>query len=224
MEDKFEEIVATLSDKAALKQHIHRSTVRVFQMLKTIAADMEQKLSERVAGIGHSVQTEFTEEGEFEFQLKLGEDVLMFSMLPNILTLGEGHVLSKSAYIQEDPHRGFFGMITIYNFMADSVRYNRLNDAGYLLARMMVNGEDHYYIEGIRQLYFMHPDIGANVVNEANLRELVQSAILLAVEEDLQAPTFQDIQVVPLSLKLQDQMAGTEKVGFQMKMESKKPS
>jgi len=217
MEDKFEEIVANLTEKAGLKQHIYRSTMAVFQMLKAIAADMASRLSERFAGIDKSVEVAYAEVGEFEFQLKFGGDVLMFSMQTNVLTFGEEHILSKNAYVQEDPNRGFYGTITVYNFMADSVKYNRLNDAGYLLARMMVNGEGHYYIEGIRQLFFMHPDIAVNIISEELLREFIQSSVLLAVEQDLYAPPFQDIQVIPLALKLQDQMAGAEKVGFQMK-------
>ena len=63
----------------------------------------------------------------------------------------------------------------------------------------------------------MHPDIALNVISEELLREFIQSSVLLAVEQDLYAPPFQDIQVIPLALKIQDQMAGAEKVGFQMK-------
>lgn len=217
METQFEEIITALTEKAVLKQSIFRSTFAVFQMTKAIAADVAKRLAERFAAIDKTVVIEFAEEGQFEFQLKFGGDVLMFSMQTDVQTFGEEHILIKSAYVQENPQRGFYGTMTVYNFMADSVKYNRLNDAGYLLARMMVNFEGHYYIEGMRQMNFLHPDIAENVMSEAVLREFIQSAILLAVEQDLYAPAYQDVQVIPLALKLQDQMAGAEKVGFQMK-------
>jgi hypothetical protein len=217
MEDQFENIINALKDKAVLKQHIFRSTLGVFQAVKAMAQDITGRLSARFAEIDPNVVIDYVDESEFEFLIKFSGDVLIFSMQTNVQTFGEEHILRKSPYIQEDYHRGYYGTITVYNFMADSLKYNRLNDAGYLLGRMMINFEGHYYIEGMRQLNFLHPDVATNVIDEAFLRSFIDSAILTAVEQDLYAPNFQDVQLIPLGLKLQDQMAGAAKVGFQMK-------
>jgi hypothetical protein len=217
METQFEEIVAALKDKAVLKQHIFRSTIAVFQMLRAMTDEIGKRLATKFAEIDKTVVIECTDESEFEFQIKFGGDVLMFSMQTNVQTFGPEHILTKSPYILEDIHRGYYGTLTVYNFMADSVKYNRLNDAGYLLARMMVNCDGHFYIEGLRQMNFLYPNIAENVINEAVLRSFIESSILTAIDQDLYAPAFQDVMIIPLALKLQDQMAGAAKVGFQVK-------
>jgi hypothetical protein len=217
MEDQLPNIVNLLQEKAVLKQHIFRATQAVFQHLKALAEAMAKALSEHFSTVDKSVVIAYQEVSEFEFRLKFSGDLLMFEMQSNVQAFGEEHLISKSPYVKEDAHRGYFGSIVVYNFMADSVKYNRLNDAGYLLTRMLLNYEGHYYIEGIRQLNFLHPDIAANIVNDEILREFIQSAMLLAIETDLIAPPFQEIQIVALGQKLQDQMAGASKVGFQLK-------
>ena len=49
-------------------------------------------------------------------------------------------------------------MINIYNFLADSFKYNRLNDVGYLVGRVFLNKDLHYFVEGKRQLGFLYND------------------------------------------------------------------
>ncbi len=221
MEDQLSNIIGLLQEKAVLKQHIFRATHVVFQRLKTLAGAMATVLGEHFATVDKSVVIEYDEVNEFEFRLKFSGDLLMFEMQTNVQTFTEEHLIAKSPYVQEDTRRGYFGSIVVYNFMADSVKYNRLSDAGYLLARLLLNAEGHFYIEGIRQLNFMHPDIAANLVNDEILRNFVQSTMLLAIDTDLIAPAFQEIQIVALGEKLQDQMAGASKVGFQLKAEPK---
>jgi hypothetical protein len=223
MEDQFENIVATLRDKAILKQHIYRNTLEVFQRMKAIGRDLTRRLSERFVDVDKEVVIDFVDDSEFEFTLKFSGDVLIFTMQTNVQTFGEEHILRKSPYILKDDHRGYYGAITVYNFMADSLKYNRLNDPGYLLARMVVNFENHFYIEGVRQMSFLHPDIAENIIDEPTLQSFIEGAILMAVEQDLYAPAFHDVQFIPLGLKLQDQMAGAAKVGFQMRGQGRGP-
>lgn len=218
MEDQFENIVQALQEKAVVKQHIYRINKEVFQQLRTMGEETIQLLKKRFQDIDKTVPFDVIDQGEFEFQLLFGGDVLIFSMQTNVQVFGEEHILSKSPYVQEAPERGYYGTITVYNFLADSVRYNRLNDAGYLLARMMLNCDAHFYIEGIRALNFLHPDIAENKISVAILKKFIEISILLAAEQDLHAPPYQDVQFIPLGAKLADQMAGAAKVGFQMKV------
>lgn len=216
-QDKVEMIVAALSEKASLKQLIYRNTKEVFSNLKVVAETLANELSSRLAGIDKSVEIEYQEVNEFEFRIKFSGDLLMFTMHSNIIAFNPEHILSKSPYIQENYHRGYFGTIMVYNFMADSVKYNRLNDPGYLVARMMLNGEQHFYIEGVRQLNFLYPDIAQNAINSDILRLFVESVMLVSMNNDLVAPAYQDIQLIPLGKKLANQMVfGGEKLGFQM--------
>jgi hypothetical protein len=219
MDDKLGLIVEALKDKASLKQKIYRNTLEVFQHMKTIAQALAETLDAQIKQHDESVIVEFQDKGEFEFQLKFSGDLLMFSMHSNVQTFGEEHIISKSPYVQEDPHRGYFGSIMVYNFMADSLKYNRLNDPGYLLARMLLNVDGHFYIEGVRQLNFLFPDIAQNQITMELLRIFIESTMLTAIDQDLYAPSYQDIQIVPLGLKLENRMMSAEKVGFQMSLQ-----
>ena len=50
------------------------------------------------------------------------------------------------------------------------------------------------------------------------MENFIESAMLLAIDQDLFAPNFQQIQVIPLAAKIKNQMvAGGNKVGFQMR-------
>ena len=216
MEDKLGLIVEALKDKACLKQKIYRNTREVFRQMKAIGKALAETLDERIKLHDKSVIVEYEDKGEFEFHIKFPGDLLMFTMHTNVQTFGEEHLISKNPYVLEDYRRAYFGSIMVYNFMADSLKYNRLNDPGYLLARMLLNVDGHFYIEGVRQLNFLYPDISENMIDESLLRVFIESTILTAIGQDLYAPAYQDIQVVPLGLKLDNRMTGAAKVGFQM--------
>ena len=217
MDDKFEKIVTSLKEKACVKQRIYRQTQEVFERMKTIAKGQTAGLSEVFLKVDNSVQIEYETIHEFDFRLKFSGDLLLFTMHSNVVTYPEDSVIYQSPYIKEDPTRAYFGHIMVYNFMADSVKYNRLDDPGYLIARLMVNHEGHFYIEGVRPLGFLFPDIAQNKVSDELLRLFIQQSMIIAVETDLTVPPFQQVQVIPLGYTLQNEMVGTiEKVGFKM--------
>ena len=46
--------------------------------------------------------------------------------------------------------RSFCGVINIYNFLSQTLlKYNRLNDAGFLIASVFINKDYHFFVEGI---------------------------------------------------------------------------
>lgn len=217
MEDKLNMIVSALSEKATVKQLIFRNTKAVFAQLKSEAETLVAQIAEKMAQVDDSVEVEFKDVNEFEFRIKFSGDLLMFTMHSNVTAFTPEHILSSSPYINEDYRRGYYGTIMVHNFMADSVRYNRLGDMGYLLGRMMLNFEGHFYVEGMRQFGFLYPDIAENLISAEVLRFFVEYGILMAVNNDLTAPDYQSIQVIPLGQKLANQMVfGGEKLGFRM--------
>lgn len=216
MESLYPQIVAALTEKACLKQGIYRSTREVFEAMKAIASATLHQLKTDFHTIDPTVEIAYKDLNEFEFQLRFANDVLMFTMHTNVAALDQNHILLKNAYVQEDPRRGFFGAILVYNYMADSVRYNRVEDPGWLVGRMLLNVDQHFYVEGIRHLNFLHPDIAANQVTPELLRNFIESTLLLAIDQDLVAPDYPSIQVVPLGVKLATQVVSSgTKVGFQ---------
>lgn len=217
MDSKIDHIISALEQKASIKQAIYRHTLSIFERMKDMSENIVSQLSEKFAALDPNVKIEYKEINEFEFRLKFSGDLLIFTMHSNVTTFQHEHVIFKSPYIKENENRAYFGQVMVYNFMADSVKYNRLTDPGYLLARMMINQESHFYIEGVRQLAFLYPDISKNLISDEMLLNFIESAMLIAIDQDLFAPNYQQIQIIPLAQKIKNQMvAGGNKVGFQM--------
>ena len=90
-------------------------------------------------------------------------------------------------------------MIYIYNFLADSFKYNRVNDVGYMIARIFVNIDSHYFVEGKRQLGFLYNDFPNKVIDRQAMKSIIESAIIYALDFDLFTPPFDEMQEVSVS-------------------------
>ncbi|HEX9650133.1 MAG TPA: hypothetical protein VGA21_06210 [Cyclobacteriaceae bacterium] len=211
-----------LKIKAGVKQLSYRNVKQSFEMLRTEAISIVQELSESIRPDDTSIHVEYKDQGEFEFHVKFSGDLLIFMMHTNIITFdGEYHLL-KSDYISEKENRKYFGHIMIYNFMADSLKYNRLEDPGYLVARMLVNCENHFMIEGVKPLNFLFPEIKANKVSAPMLRYFIEKAMIAAIDNDLIAPPYPKLKTISLFEKVnQNQELGRgQKIGFKLSMSS----
>ena len=143
MSEKLIEIIDGLNNKAALKQHIYRNTITVFEQFKKCVSEIADKLTPEVISQDKSLEVGLSEIGEFEFHLKFSGDTIAFIMHTNVFSFPPEHEVSKSSYVDEAPDRGYCGMIQAYNFLSDSLKYRRLGDIGYLLARIFINCEGH---------------------------------------------------------------------------------
>ena len=102
----------------------------------------------------------------------------------------------KQAYLSENENRGYCGIINIYNFLNDSFKYNRSNDLGYLVGRIFVNFENHFMVEGKRQLGFLYNDFINNVLDKDQLKSIIQSSIIYCLDFDLLVPNYDLIKEV----------------------------
>jgi hypothetical protein len=117
-------------------------------------------------------------------------------MHTNIFEFSRDHEVMKTPYIREDKLRSYCGVIHIFNFLADSFKYNRLNDIGYLIGRLFINKELHYFIEGKREVGLLYPNFATSVVDEQSIRKIVESAIEYTLNFDLLTPAFDSIKEV----------------------------
>ena len=122
-------------------------------------------------------------------------------MHTNVFTFPPKHQMNNSAYVKEDTSRGYFGMIQIYNFLSDSLKYNRMNDAGFLLARVYINNDMHFYTEGQRQLGFLFNEIGKQKVNEEDLQKIVEQCMLYCLDFDLYVPPLEASKAITVEQK-----------------------
>jgi len=219
--DALNYIFEQLKSKACLKQEVYRNLQDVFSQMRTEASSITQTLSEMMGSINEEVIVDFEEVGEFEFRVKFGGDALVFYMQSNVITFNQDFPVMQSAHVQQDPERKYFGHITIYNFLADSLKYNRLEDPGYLIARLLINKENHFFLEGVGQMNFLFQDIDNNVLNKDWVRLVIEKSMAAAIDNDLIGPPYPAIRNISLQQKIMENMAAVrgEKIGFQMSFE-----
>ncbi|CAN5515682.1 hypothetical protein BH10BAC1_BH10BAC1_11480 [soil metagenome] len=189
-------ILKTLKEKSSMKQDVYAHTLQAFLILKKATKQIVSELSKEVGAIDKRVVIEYKEKGEFEFELRVAGDLLIFAMHTNVFEFDKNHQLWKSSYVKEDHARTFCGMINIYNFLNDSFKYNRINDLGYVIGRIFINKENHYFVEGKRQLGFLYNDFVHSMIDEAAIKAVIESTILYCLNFDLFTPPFDAIKEI----------------------------
>lgn len=213
--DRLDQIFAGLREKSTAKQAIFRATQAAFDTLRLVSQELVVELSRKLTPLDASVIIEYRPINEMEFHIKFSGDLLVFVMHSNIVTFPDDYGPMATAYVEADFRRRFFGHIMAYNFMADSIKYQRLNDPGYLVGRLLVNIDNHYFLEGVQQLELPDNDMSDNLVTPEALRLFVESAMIAAVNNDLIAPPLPEIQKISVKQKLENQQVSRgSKVGF----------
>lgn len=190
-----EEIVSILKSRSVLKQDIFKVTKDAFQMLKGVLKEEVDLLKSEV-GDDDRIRLKYEDKGASEIQLFIGSDVVIFHQHTNVFKFDETNAVWKTSYLKNNPDLGFCGIINIYNFLADSYQYNRLNDLGYLIGRVFINKEDHFMVEGKGQLGFLYRDFMHSVFNEETIRAIVQKVIAYSLNFDLFTPPYDQVQEV----------------------------
>lgn len=191
-----EKIVSLLKEKACTKQKIYRITKNIFANFQDVLQEKANILNNEVQD--KDVEVSYEESGDFDAKLKFSGDTLLFHMHSNIFDFDSSHQIHKTSYVKEDKMRSFCGVINIYNFLSDSLKYNRLNDAGFLIARIFINKDNHFFVEGDKQLGFLFNDFVNQQIDEVQICKIIDTAMIYALNFDLQTPNFNDVKVVSL--------------------------
>lgn len=192
-------ILKSLKEKSSMKQDVYVNTFKAFSLMKSMAFQIVCEIKKDSAEIDSRVVVDYREKGEFEFELRIAGDLLIFAMHTNIFEFDKSHPLWRSSYIKDDHARSFCGIINIYNFLNDSFKYNRVYDLGYLVGRVFINKENHYFADGKRQLGFLYNDFVHSVIDEKAIRSLLESTILYCLNFDLFTPPFDSIKEISVS-------------------------
>lgn len=182
--------------KSGLKRNVYNATKETFECFRQTAKELLSLFQEKNKQEQRDVRFEFTDRGDFEFEIRFAGDLLIFMMHTNVFEFSRNHDVMKSSYIREDPSRSYCGVIHIYNFLSDSFTYQRDNDLGYLIGRVFVNSEKHYFIEGKRELGMLYNNFNTSLINSDSVQSIVESAIEYTVNFDLLTPPYDEIKVV----------------------------
>lgn len=186
----------SLRTKALLKQDIFAKSLQSFNILKDVLHDMAAEYREKYQEKDASVTFDLNDHNDFKLELTFGGDVLVFMLHTNIFEFPRLHEVMKTSYIAEDKQRSYCGVINIYNFLADSFRFNRYNDIGYLIGRVFINKDMHYFIEGKRELGQLYNNFSTSELNKTTITEIMESAIKYTINFDLLTPPYEEVKLV----------------------------
>ncbi|MEX2595796.1 MAG: hypothetical protein WEC59_02615 [Salibacteraceae bacterium] len=194
-----DEIKDLMLNKCRLKQQVYQSTKESFGILKEQLNEIGSELTKVNNDSPGQIDLEIVSQGEFEVKITIAGDTIVFHMHTNVFAFPPSHMVHRSPYIMKNPNSAYCGVINIYNFLADSFRYHRLNDTGYLIGRIFVNSENHFFVEGKQHLGYRFNDFAAQKVSEAQLRNILEAAIKYSMSFDLFTPPYNAVDQVSLS-------------------------
>jgi len=196
--DSRSDILNLIATKGTAAVRVFEKTRAVFDEVRIVLGELEQDLKGKLRGADPRVPIDFNDKGRMEMQFTFADDVLVFVMHTNVFTFDPSHGVMKSSYVKEDPMRSFCGMIYVYNFLYESVRYNRRDDYGILVARMFVNAEGHFIVEGKRQIGLLFNDFARDTVSRENITRLVEALMVFVLEIDMKVPPFDSMEQTTL--------------------------
>ncbi len=197
-QDKTKQLFDTLVKKATLKQLVYSNTLTAFKLMKSGMEELAGKYDKLDSEDSKKIPFTFKDRSEFEAELKFAGDTLVLMMHTNIFELPRGHEVMKTPYINEDKERSYCGIINMYNFLSDSFKYNRLNDVGYLIGRVLINKDMHYFVEGKREIGFLYSNFGSTVLNKKTACDILESSIYYTINFDLLTPPYDNVKMVSI--------------------------
>jgi hypothetical protein len=219
LDDRKQSIIATLKEKSVLKQKVYDNTLESFCIVKDILKNLAKEVNVNLTGIDTRIRLEYTDRSNFDAQIRVAGDILLFSMHSNIFQFDREHPAWKTSYILKNKYNAYSGIIHIYNFLADSFKYSRQDDLGYLIARIFINHENQYLVEGKRQMGMLFSNYGNEAISRRALQVIIETAIQYSLEFDLLVPPYDTIKIATVGqaeAKIQHSRVITGKrLGFQ---------
>jgi len=191
-----ESVLEAFVIKSTVKQNVYQNTMQTFNLLKKVLKQLEEDYLSKIKNdVPEAVLPVYKERGPFEAEFKIAGDLLIFSMHSNVFEFDDKHPVWNTEYLKEDPLRSYCGTINIYNFLADSFKYNRVNDLGYLVARIFINKDNHFFVEGKRQADEVVKDFAMDTISPGILTQIVETAIQYCIEFDLLVPPYDQVKM-----------------------------
>lgn len=210
-------ILNKLETTSKLKYELYKMTRNLFDELEELAHEISEELRANAPDL-EDLRIGVKRINEHEFLFQIGGDTLVFILQSNISKLSEESYISKSKYLRSDEELKYFGQILIYNFLSDTIIFNRLDDAGYLVGRLLLNKENKFFFEGERKIVFNFPELKDNPITAEKKRSLIEQLLMSALENDLLTPAFQDIMLITYHQKIEhtSSMGNPKKIGFDL--------
>jgi hypothetical protein len=194
-----EKILNLLKEKSIMKQDVFRNTITVFDMMRHVCKDMAYELKTDIDKVDRRIGISFFDINPHAMQLKVAGDMLEFYMHTNVFEFDRSHPMFKTGYVKQNDLNSYCGIINIYNFLADSFTYNRLNDLGYLIARIFVNREMKFFIEAKGPLGVKYSTFSSVPLTKDQLVDIIEELVIFVISFDLFTPPFDSVREVSVN-------------------------
>jgi hypothetical protein len=225
MDEKlYSKLTEQLRHHSSMKQFIHRNTKERIADIKKELIALSASLGKDVTAFDKNVEIIYTDRGDFEAELKFSGDSLVFAMHTNVFTFDDEHPIHTLEYVKEDPRRAYCGLIQIYNFLSDSIKYNRIHDYGYLIGRIFINSENNFFIDGKENLGFDISNYHNQKISSEVFQKIIVDSMLYCIEFELLTPNFEESSVITLQEKQFNHTSSGMNTGKRLGFEFYKPN
>jgi len=224
MANQRENILTLLREKSVMKQDVYRNTHETFGILKDVIKSVADDLRAEAERIDKRISVDYRFPSDHEIEFKVAGDMLVFYMHSNVFEFDSSHSMFKTGYIKKNQLNSYCGIIYVYNFLADSFKYNRLQDLGYLISRIFINRENHFFVESKPPLGYKFSNFSGQPVNKDVLHEIVYDLIYYAISFDLYTPPTDSVREISLNEILErvqsDKLKTGKRLGFNSQTDS----
>ena len=217
-------ITSLLFEKVALKQAVTAHTNDAFAVFRESSKALLNELQEDAATKSKNIPFVFSDRSAQQFELMLGDDYLVFLLQPGVSTFDSNHDIWKNSFVKDEIANSFVGRIYVYNFLADSFTFSRSNDLGDLVARIFINRDNHFFVEGRRQLGVMFNDFANAKLDASAVRRILEAIMLYSLDFDPFTPPFEGVQQITVNEVMestfQNRIATGKRLGFRFQSDS----
>lgn len=217
-------ILKLLSEKSTMKQDVYSNTIAVFNDLKETLKHKAEELSEEILKVDKRINIFAKDISLQSIQLKIAGDLLDFEMHSNVFEFDRSHPMFKSGYVKHDELNSYCGIISVYNFLADSYKYNRLNDLGYLIARIFINREKRFFVETRTQIGYRYASFSEAEISRENMGDIINELIIYCISFDLLTPPFDAVKQVSVMEMQEKSSSAALRTGKRLGYSSSKSS
>lgn len=187
-EDVLMSVVQLIKGKISLKIKLFHKAVEWFKELEEEAQNLLEDIKREVLSFNNQIKIELIKFNEFQFRIRIGGETLVVAMHSNIHQIPTYHYFWNLQYLKDNPLNGFCALIYFYNFLNDSFLYNRTEDTGELIARMYVNHEKHFFVEGKHRMDFLYTEFDKQILTRDKMKEILIQALFCSLSSDLTTP------------------------------------
>jgi len=187
------EVFEIIRTKSKLKRDVFELSKLRFKELKFNLNQFITELAAEVHSFDSRLEISYRDLGEYYAQITIAGDTLMFALHTNVFLFPDSSHHWNTSYLKNEVGRGYCGTIQVYNFLADSVRFNRHQDTGYLIARLFLNSDNHFFVEGKKELSLIFNDFMHDEFTEDRMQDFITAVTRHSINFDLFVPNYQTI-------------------------------